>query len=197
MQRLREDEQANAETRVLPFYCDFNLPEKKNPRYIIGSLLRQLAPSPPLDPESLRWKQLQELYNSNHDKKQVLPQLTAPLIWFSKFFSKIFIVVDGLDECSTPTDVCSVLLKCLRANNINVLATSRPERDIATLFRSKQEVRELEIQDKSVESDIGVYIDWRLSRDDNLKSIKKQLKQDIRAKLLDESSGMYYFQISH
>jgi hypothetical protein len=76
------------------------------------------------------------------------------------------------------------------------MAISRREREIEISLTSTQEVRGLEIQDKSVETDIGVYIDWRLSRDEGLKTIKKNLKQDIKAKLVKSSDGMYCLQTS-
>lgn len=76
------------------------------------------------------------------------------------------------------------------------MAVSRREREIEISFTSKQEARVLEIQDTSVETDIGVYIDWRLNHDGDLKNIKKNLKQDIKAKLVKTSDGMYCLQTS-
>jgi len=108
----------------------------------------------------------------------------------------VFIIVDGLDECLSSVDVVSALFRCLRQSSVNVMAISRREREIEISLTSTQEVRGLEIQDKSVETDIGVYIDWRLSRDEGLKTIKKNLKQDIKAKLVKSSDGMYCLQTS-
>jgi len=73
-------------------------------------------------------------------------------------------------------------------DNIKVLATSRPECDIAEIF---SEQPQLQITDGIVKEDIAVHINWILTHDKKLKSLKLGFKSEIREHLLSKSYGMY------
>jgi hypothetical protein len=74
---------------------------------------------------------------------------------------QVNIIVDGLDECNMPSEICSLLLKC-SANNIRIKATSRPDGDIRDEFSSQPQ---LKLEDSPVQVNIETYVDWRLANE--------------------------------
>lgn len=135
-------------------------------------------------------KALQKLYEDNRNRAQPICQLMEAFKWLSKSFSSIYIVIDGLDESSVPSELCQTLSQCLTMKNVNVLATSRPETEIEASFNKVSNLKRLEVEDDFVDADIQIYIDWRLTCDQKLNRIKPQLKQDIKEKLYSKSRGM-------
>ena len=71
---------------------------------------------------------------------------------------------------------------------MKVLVSSQPVADIAVSLSDKAK---LEIEQRFVNSDIAIYIDWRLENDRTLKGMKPCLKREVAEKLLVQSSGMY------
>jgi hypothetical protein len=190
VERLREFQRSTPGTALIIFYCDFNCPEKKTLRFIVGSMLRQLASQISLDLGSPARGVLQNLYGDNQNKGQPINQLMEAIKWFSKWFTTLYIIVDGVDESSRRSELCGILSLCLEMKNAIVLATSRPESEIEGSLKKIRNFQKLEVEDRFVSADIKVYIDWRLCRETKLKNIKPQLKQDIGEKLLSESRGM-------
>ena len=167
------------------FYCDGNFAEKSSSRYILGSIARQLFPTP-LDPTGPHFKHLERLFNLGCSRAISISELTTTITWLSRSFNTVYIVVDGLDECSDRTSICRAISE-LAQENIKVLATSRPETDIASSFSA---VKQLEVEETFAQADLAIYIDWRLEHNERLKIIKPALKHDIKANLLSKSQGM-------
>lgn len=100
-----------------------------------------------------------------------VPQLK----WVSKSFSKVYIVVDGLDECSMPGDLLSEISnEIVTPPNVKMLVVSRPEPGNTQPWTGFEH---LEIEDVYVETDLTTYIDWRLNHDIGLKHIRSQIKR--------------------
>jgi len=102
-------------------------------------------------------------------------------------FSKVFVVVDALDECSDSTR--EELLPALRSlAGTNLLVTSR---DIASIARDFQEDKQLNIRAR--EEDIRNYIEGRIPRLRFLKiHVDKDaaLKEDIVKAIVESADGM-------
>lgn len=172
-------------TAVIIFYCDGKVAEKRLSRYIFGSILRQLLSSP-VSLETGKMKNIQRLY----DEKLSTERLVGNLITYISetaynHFLDVYIVVDGLDECAIPKEVCEHLMT-LATGNVKVLAFSRSEDEIKKVFES---CRQLQIKDEFVSVDVKIYVDWRLAHDEILRSIKPRLKQEISDKLLAKNEG--------
>lgn len=118
--------------------------------------------------------------------------MIATIKSLSKFYYEISIIIDGIDECLRPTELCNILSKLAATTNIKVLATSRHERDIAEAF---SDIPQLIMEDSAIQADIGTYIDWRLEHDGCLRQAKSDLKQHIKKRLLTENGGMYFLPI--
>jgi hypothetical protein len=169
---------------VAYFYCDGNYHEKKEARYILGSILRQILWYCCQKPENPRM--IIELYNKNKDRSLRASELVDQIKHTARGLTKAYIIVDGLDECVMPSEICSLLVKCV-AENINIWATSRPEGEIRGEFSGQSQ---LVLEDSLVQTDIETYINWRLDNERGLEKIKPPLKSGIKEKLMKESEGM-------
>jgi hypothetical protein len=174
------------------FYCDGNYNEKKESRYILGSILRQLLSCCyRRDSENTLDAELKRFYNQNKDRNIRASELVQQIGLQSSGFKKAFVIVDGLDECNMPSEICSLLLKCVQAGTLNIWATSRPKGNIRGEFSGHPQ---LGLDDALVQTDIETYIDWRLAKDRGFARVNRSFKDEIKTKLINESQGMYISQ---
>lgn len=102
----------------------------------------------------------------------------------SMYFSTVYVIVDGLDECKNRAHIGKLILK-LVAPKIRVLITSRPESVILSVFPDKTP---LEITQDVSYADIYTHLNWAFETSDCLKAIKPALKNDIKLHLMSKSS---------
>lgn len=169
------------------FYCDGNNAEKRDSRHILGSILRQLVLSSSIEPDGPQFKHLKQLHQTCQNKAKMIPELLNAINLIAKCFNSVILIIDGLDECSNPSEVCTAL-KDAAGSSIRILASSRWERDIADIFC---EHPQMELEDSLLQADIEVYIDWRLANETRLRKIKSSLKEEIRNALTSHSGGMF------
>jgi hypothetical protein len=138
-------------------------------------LLRQLIERCPATPEEV-W----ELYKQ-HDKLGTRPSLlgySQLLQVIAAKFSKIFLVIDALDECNDDDGTRTSLIGEIRRlpPSLHLLCTSRQIRDIEQLFigTPRQEIR-------ASDTDVGSYVMSSIEQNPRL---KKQVLAD--ATLLEE-----------
>ena len=171
------------------FYCDGKqkLSIKVQTRYILGSILRQLSEILIKVEESQleRIEKLQAQARNSVDSKLAELFIDAILL-ISESFSKVYIVVDGIDECSAEgrPKLCESILR-LAGGNRKVFLTSRWERDIAGVFGKECH---LEMTEEFTSIDKALHIDWFLENDPKLKIRPDLLKNDIKASLLSQKS---------
>jgi hypothetical protein len=102
------------------------------------------------------------------------------------FFGEVYLVVDGLDECSCRQPLLSTLCQ-LQGENLRILVTSRPESEIAITLKT---FPSLNIDDYAV-NDIGIHVRWAIESDPKLSGIQPHLKRHIQETLIAKSDGMY------
>lgn len=163
------------------FYCDGNYPEKQDVQYILGSIARQLFI--PSRGSSAHFKHLQTLRTRIPISLEVL---LSTMEMISSSFNRVYIIVDGLDECANRKKLLHIL-STLKTEKLNLFLTSRYEKDIEIAFRDKEK---LAMDEKCIQTDIGKHIEWMLEQNPQLSHIKPQLKQDIKTKLMMKSNGM-------
>lgn len=98
----------------------------------------------------------------------------------------MYLIIDGLDECSGRKSLLSTLLE-FNVRNIKILVTSRPELDIKEVLSTNHS---LNIDDHVV-NDIVTYVRWEIESDPKLSKIEQRLKQEIQDQLIAKSDGMY------
>lgn len=127
----------NSRIGVAFFYCDANNSEKQEDRYILGSLVKQLLPTSFLVEGSTLMEHLENLYERNGcGGSPPLDTLLFTLEWISSMYERVYVIIDGLDECDKRKSIVKQLSK-LVTNVINLFVTSRPETDIEKAFEGR------------------------------------------------------------
>jgi hypothetical protein len=164
---------------------------KTEKRYIFGSILRQLVQKL-LDIGGFGIIEFVESLRRYHRDDTDLELAAAFIVAIPQlsFNSEVYIVIDGIDECPNRPALCEDILRITRghgAGKVKVLVTSRSERDIGEALQSQNHVaftKELSCQD------IAIHIDVMFEGDPKLKKIHKDLKTEMKEKLLSKSDGV-------
>ncbi|KAJ5635482.1 uncharacterized protein N7484_008795 [Penicillium longicatenatum] len=122
-------------TRIVYIYCNFNREHERRLEYLIAALIKQLSQARPSLPESLT-----ALYNK-HQIRRTRPsaeELSRVLLSVASLYTRIFVVIDALDECQRASGCRSRFLSQIfalqDAFSINVFATSGPISEIEETF---------------------------------------------------------------
>jgi hypothetical protein len=129
---------------------------------LIGSLLKQLVQDQPLISPNIR-----KLYDT-HVNKRTSPtptELLGALESEIGAFSKVFIVVDALDECTEDDNRRATLLGALLylPETVKLLVTSRP---LPTIETDLKGIARLDIRAKN--KDVQMYVKGRIPREKRL-----------------------------
>ena len=100
-------------------------------------------------------------------------------------YSKVFIIVDALDECREDDGTRANLLQALRslAGTVNLMVTSR---DLVSIARDFQETKHLDIC--ANDQDVRRYIEGRIAR--TPRRHLKALQESIVKKIVENARGM-------
>lgn len=136
-------------------YCNYKDHSAQTASNLVGSLLKQLVQD-----HSAVYENVKALYRRHQcqETQPALQQLLETLRSATGIFSKVFVVVDALDECLDRTRA-ELLLALRSLSTINLLATSRKLPAIAQTF---QEVKHFEI--RASDDDVKKYIEGRIPR---------------------------------
>jgi hypothetical protein len=168
-------------------YCSFRQRNDQKAKGLLASLLRQLSQEWPSLPDIVK-----TLYD-HHKKKQTRPsfdEISGTLQSVAAMYSRVFIVVDALDECQASNRCRSKFLSeifSLQAKTrINFFATSRPIPDIEREFKGYP-LREIFASDK----DIRRYLDGHMSYLPEFVLKRPDLQEEIKTKITGAVEGMY------
>ncbi|CZR49119.1 uncharacterized protein FPRO_12555 [Fusarium proliferatum ET1] len=132
-------------------YCNFQRQNDQTAKELVASLLKQLLQSLPTMPESIK------LLYERHRTKGSPPSLedvSSNLLSTAKLFSRIFIIIDAIDECcatdGTQTKFLEEIFKLQLHSKANVFATSRPIPEVKDQFQTSV-VLEIRAIDEDVE----------------------------------------------
>jgi len=171
------------------FYCDGNDSRKQDLRYILGSFIRQLLPKwSALSENGTNVAQsLHETYKDRGINPNFLRDLEDGVQKMISIFSRVYLVIDGIDEIAERQHILSFINSLQRSVNVHLLVVSRPLWDIETELRS---TLRLNIEANLFVKDIETYIQWRLNDDQQFKRIKPSLKTTIQDRLSAQCMGM-------
>ncbi|KAF3069303.1 Ankyrin repeat domain-containing protein 50 [Trichoderma lentiforme] len=177
----------NSDIGIIYVYFNYNRQEDQDLHKLIASLLKQLAGSLHYLPESTK-----QLYNE-HSKKRTrasLEELKTNLKCVLKEYTKVFIILDALDECQFfELDLLlSELLELQKEHRIKLLATSRPIPEIMDLFNSSN-VTKLQIRAET--SDVTAYIEAQMDRLSRVTRRNPVLREDIKTNICEAVDGMF------
>ncbi|KAF5340622.1 hypothetical protein D9611_007365 [Ephemerocybe angulata] len=154
-----------------------------NTRDIFASFLTQLLEECHL---------IQGLIDYEYNSSKAIPlnvqEMATVLRKVVKPLSKLFVVIDGLDEAAN--DVKDELLDELGSLPANILLTSRP----MDLFSMNHMPDALRVTIEAHSEDIEAFVEGRVKKNSRLRSIlggKPELLQRLKARIKETSQGMY------
>lgn len=170
------------------FYFDFNDINKRLSQKLVRTLLFQFSSQ-----NSFCYNSLRNLHSTCHNG-QVEPKdnaMESLLHGIIEAAGTVFIIIDALDECADCDDLINLILVLMRRhkNNLHILFTSRPEREIVEGLLPEVAF-EIGIVSGAVEQDIGLYVKNRLKNDGKLRKWPDRLQQEIRESLMNNAKGM-------
>ncbi|CVL06935.1 related to ankyrin [Fusarium mangiferae] len=118
-------------------YCNFQRQNDQTAKELLASLLKQLLQSLPAMPDSVK-----PLYEQHRTKGSPpsLEDVSSNLLSTAKLFSRVFIIIDALDECratdGTRTKFLEEIFKLQLHSKANVFATSRPIPEVKDQFQT-------------------------------------------------------------
>jgi len=180
--------QKHTSVGIAYLYCNFQRQHEQKPADLLMSLLKQLVQERNPMPETIR-----SLYNHHKDKRSrpLLGEILKELHSVVRLYSKVFIIVDALDECHASNDGRSQFLRNLfnlqSQAHANIFATSRFIPEIESQFERciRKEIR-------AQHDDILTYLDGRIPQLLRSQISKYPDLQDmIRSEVVNAVDGMY------
>ncbi|KAF8851267.1 ankyrin, partial [Acephala macrosclerotiorum] len=166
-------------------YCDFRRQEEQNAEDLILNLLKQLSQQHSILPDSLK-----SLYDQYKDKRTQLSldKILETLHEIAAIYSRIFIIVDALDECQA-FDGCrmkflSEISKFQAKCNANLFVTSRNIPEITERFKLS-----ISLEIRASDEDVRMYLDSRLSKSES--DVIKGYREEITIAITKAVDGMF------
>lgn len=167
-------------------YCNFKRKNEQTIEDLLAILLSQLVRHSGSMP-----KAAQDLYSLHREKgtRPSLDEISKTLRSVVATYSRVFIIVDALDELQT-SDICrrrfmSELFELQSRHRANIFATSRFIPEIIDQFRGGVE---LEILARS--EDVNMYLAGHMDRLPQCVQRSQQLQEDIKAGISEAIDGM-------
>jgi hypothetical protein len=179
------------ETTIAYYYCDFSNPKSLESFNIIGGIIRQLLEQIVI-PNDLE-QQIDSFYRLGA-RTPTDDELISILPSVFKHFSKVFIFIDGLDECrkEEQATISSMAHKLSQSQFpvIKILITSREEAVISTSLIGLPRLR---ITAENVSTDIASFVEETIKyniRSGTLVLQDPSLESDIISALINGAQGM-------
>lgn len=187
-----QESDTNKDVAVCYFYCNFQRQDEQRLENIVLGFLKQLAQITTPMPTCLK-----DLFYRCKAKggRPSLEESINTLYSVARTFSRIFVVVDALDECQT-TEGCqrqliSQLIELKTLIGANILATSRPVPHILGRFK---EFVLLEVL--ASPGDIRKYVVGNMQDLPGFVSRNPNLINEITDKIVAATNGMYVQTVS-
>jgi hypothetical protein len=180
------------------FYCDFREDEKRDLRGLLASVLVQLCH------QSDSYSQILSSFYSEHANGSRHPSDDAMMQCLKEILevpgqAPVYLIVDGLDECSntsampSPRETILMLLEDLMNSelpNLRICITSRPEIDIKGVLEPMA-FRSVSLHDQSGQrEDINNYIRSAVNTDIKMRRWRAADKELVIDALIKKSGGM-------
>jgi hypothetical protein len=180
-----------ANSIVVYYYFDFKTTSKQKVNSCLSSLLGQICNNLPRIPSSIERAYSRNTEGASHCTTD---ELKALLFEALAEFEQLYIVIDALDECSSP-DRESLLIalsdmKNAGLNNLHLLVTSRQEQDIDEGIRPLLSGSAIRLQGAELDRDIQKHVQWQLTVDPRLNKWSSVIKLEIEQSLAKGANGM-------
>ena len=159
---------------------------------LVASLLKQLVQDRPATSDHIK-----KFYKDHHEARKIRPKLVDLIKALQSeigMYTRVFIIVDALDECLDSTREQFITMLQSLARNVNLIVTARP---LPTIEQQFLGVNRLEIQANI--DDVRKYIKDRIPRERRLARLINNdwaLQEGIVNEVVTKANGMYVFLIS-
>ncbi|KAH0551748.1 hypothetical protein GP486_007034 [Trichoglossum hirsutum] len=168
-------------------YCNFRRHNEQKADDLLASLLKQLSQEKPSLPDSVK-----DLYD-RHKAKRTLPSfndISIALQSVTALYSRVFIIVDALDECRTSngclTKFLSELFNLQKRQGVNILATSRFIPKIVDHFKGT-----VSLEIHASRKDIERYLEGHMKQLPSFVQQNGQLQEEIKTGISEAVDGMF------
>lgn len=168
-------------------YCNFRRSEEQKAEDLLASLLKQLTQGRPSLPDNVR-----SLYEK-HKKQRTRPsfdEISRALQSVAALYSRIFVVIDALDECQATSDCRPRFLSeifALQAKfGASIFATSRFFPEITTKFSQS-----ISVEIRASNADVQRYLEGHMEQLPSFVERNPQLQEEIKTEISDAVDGMY------
>ncbi|KAH7031050.1 uncharacterized protein B0I36DRAFT_349186 [Microdochium trichocladiopsis] len=173
-------------TAICYIYCNFRRTEEQKLDDLLGSLLRQLAQGQVPFPRSVM-----DLYERHKDRRTrpSIEEIRTTLHSVTASCSRVFVVVDALDECDVSNSCrrtfVTDLLRLQTQSRVNLLATSRFIPEITEMFSqgTNKEIR-------ATVDDIDCYLKGCMLSLPRFVSTNIDLQEKIKEKIINSADGI-------
>ncbi|KAK2850705.1 hypothetical protein FQN49_005405, partial [Arthroderma sp. PD_2] len=184
---LEEKLKNDASSIVIYLYCDYKMHDEQKLRDLLSCLLKQLVLAHETLPDTIK------RLHDNHKKGQTRPLFKEILTAFNSLasgYSRIYILVDALDECQTE-DACqskliTEILKIQDKLGANLFLTSQPMAQIMERFKGC-----LQKEISASKEDIGAYLDAEMSHFQSAVLEDTELMETVKTRIIEAVGGMF------
>jgi hypothetical protein len=167
-------------------YCNFRRQDEQKAVNLLASVLKQLAQGRTSLPGDVR-----ALYE-RHKNKMTEPQLqeiSKTLQFVATMYSRVFIIIDALDECrvsdGSRITFLSEIFNLKAACQGSIFATSRDIPDIMTKFQGS-----IQLEIRARPQDVQMYLEGHMSQLPGCVQRSLELQNEIKAAIIEAVDGM-------
>jgi hypothetical protein len=179
--------QGEADIGITYLYCNFRRQDEQKADHLLASLLKQLSQERTSLPDSVK-----ALYEKHKDKRTrpSFDEISRTFQSVVAMFSKVFIVIDALDECQT-TDGCRTRLLteiflAQAKSRANVFATSRVLAEVTEKFEGS-----ISLEIRASEEDVRRYLNGCMFRLPGFVGRNPDLQEEIKSGIVLLVKGMW------
>ncbi|KFY29750.1 hypothetical protein V493_02257 [Pseudogymnoascus sp. VKM F-4281 (FW-2241)] len=167
-------------------YCNFRRGDEQKINDLLAGLLKQLAQALNPLPDFIK-----SLYDKHQNQTQpTLDEISQALKSVATLYTKVFIVVDALDEClvtgSHRSDFLSRIFDFQEKSGSNLFMTSRRLPEITEIFRGH-----MMLEIRASESDVRRYVDGHISNLPSFVRCSPDLQEEVKTGIVDAVDGMF------
>jgi hypothetical protein len=176
---------------IIYSYCDFSDPKILKTGGILGTIIKELLKEITI---SRDLEQQMDLFYRSGIRTVADNELITLFIAVIKHFFKVYIVIDGLDECKKEEQITilSTVNQLAQSTSpvVKILIISRQEPIISILLRGFPRFR---VSAEKNSADIAFFVEERVKsmiKSEVLKIRDSSLEYDIKSALIDGAKGM-------
>lgn len=191
VEELNTRSQNDMSIGIAYLYCNYRRKDEQKAEDLLASLLKQLIQGQSFLPDSVKY-----LYGSHKDKRTrpSFDETSKLLQSIAALYSRVFIIVDALDECQVSdgcrsrflSEIFALQVKC----KVNIFTTSRFIPEIITKFSQS-----ISIEIRASDEDVQRYLEGHIGQLPSVVKRNRQLQDEIKTKISDAVDGMYVFKL--